>query len=234
MKSEKLIAALDCASLREAERLVRKLAPIVKIFKVGQELFTEAGSKAIQMVHAHGGRVFLDLKFHDIPNTVGAACEAAARMGVFMLNVHASGGRAMMLRAVEAVHEAARGRKRPILLAVTVLTSLTERDLKETGIRRKVSDQVRDLARLAKSCGMDGVVASGEETALIRKAVGPSFLIVVPGIRPLWAVKADQKRIVTPREAVQRGADFIVVGRPITQHRDPRDAAQMILDEMRR
>ncbi|MBI3316201.1 MAG: orotidine-5'-phosphate decarboxylase, partial [Candidatus Omnitrophica bacterium] len=189
---------------------------------------------AIQMIHAHHGEVFLDLKFHDIPNTVGAACEAAARLKVFMVNVHVSGGKPMLFKAVQSIHQTAEKMKitPPRLLGVTVLTSMTESDLKDVGVKKKLKQQVQDLSVLAKNCGLDGVVASGQEIELIRKAAGSDFLIVTPGVRPIWAAHGDQRRVITPREAIQRGADFIVVGRPITEHAKPRIAAERIVDEM--
>ncbi len=232
--SEKLIVALDFSDLKEAEKIVKKISPLVKTFKIGKELFTSAGPKAVEMVHSHKSRVFLDLKFHDIPNTVASACEAATKMGVFMLNVHAAGGKNMMISAVQAVHKATANLKisPPKVLGVTVLTSLTDQDLKEVGISKKVKQQVEGLTVLAKNCGLDGVVASGQEISIIRKVAKKNFLIVTPGVRPIWAAHGDQKRIITPREAVEAGADFIVVGRPITQHPQPLVAAEKILKEI--
>ncbi len=232
--SDKLIVALDVADLDEAAKIVKKISPLVKIFKVGKELFTSAGPKAVEMIHSHNCRVFLDLKFHDIPNTVGAACEVAASMGVFMLNVHALGGKTMMTSAVQAVHKAALEKKiSPTkVLGVTVLTSLTDRDLREIGISKKMATEVEDLAVLSQQSGLDGVVASGQEVERIRKVTGKNFLIVTPGVRPIWAAHGDQKRIVTPKEAIRSGADFIVVGRPITQHPQPIAAAEKILKEI--
>ena len=234
-ENDKLIVALDFSSLSEAEKVVRKISPIVKIFKVGKELFTAAGPEAVQMVRSHKCRVFLDLKFHDIPSTVGSACEAATRLGVFMLNVHATGGKTMLYSAVQSVHKAAAEKKVPApkILGVTVLTSLKDRDLKEVGISKKVKQQVRDLAALSQNCGLDGVVASGQEIKLIRALAGKNFLIVTPGVRPVWAPHGDQKRVMTPKEAVKEGADYIVVGRPITQHPQPLVAAEKILEEIR-
>ncbi len=233
-KENPVIVALDYSSLAEAEKTVKKLAPLVKTFKVGKELFTSAGPQAVEMIHSYKCRVFLDLKFHDIPNTVGAACEAAAKMGVFMLNVHASGGQTMMVNAAQAVHKAAEALKKPApkVLGVTVLTSLTDKDLKDIGISKKVQDEVKTLASLAKRCGLDGVVASGQEIKPIRQVAGSDFLIVTPGVRPIWAAHGDQKRVMTPKEAIALGADYIVVGRPITQHPQPLLAAEKILDEV--
>ena len=234
MAQDKLIVALDVPRLDEAEKLVKTLSPVVKTFKVGKELFTSAGPQAVEMVRRHGGRVFLDLKFHDIPNTVGSACEAAVRLGVFMLNVHAFGGKSMMFRAVQSAHQAAQESQQtpPLVLGVTVLTSMTDRDLKEVGVHQLVSHQVETLAVLAKECGLDGVVASGQEISLIRRAVSGPFLIVTPGVRPIWAAHGDQKRVMTPQEAIDEGADFIVVGRPITQDPEPRKSAEKILKEI--
>ncbi len=230
----KLIVALDYSDLREAEKIVKKISPIVKIFKVGKELFTTAGPDAVKMVRSYKCEVFLDLKFHDIPNTVGSACEAAAKLGVFLMNVHASGGKNMMFSAMQAVNKVAVEKKvsPPKVLGVTVLTSFNDRDLHEVGVGKKVKDQVKNLAVLAKNCGLDGVVASGQEISLIRKACGKDFLIVTPGVRPTWAAHGDQKRIMTPKEAVDTGASFIVVGRPITQHPQPLVGAEKILKEI--
>lgn len=231
---DKLIVALDVSSSKEAEKLVKTLSPVVKIFKVGKELFTSAGPEVVRMIQARRAKVFLDLKFHDIPNTVAAACEAATRLGVFMLNVHALGGKHMLFSAVQAVHKTAAELKRtpPLLVGVTVLTSLSEKDLVDVGIKAKLKKEVEKLALLSKTCGLDGVVASAQEIEIIRKAAGKDFIIVTPGVRPLWASKGDQKRVMTPREAIEKGANFIVVGRPITQASDPKDAAKKILAEM--
>ena len=183
---------------------------------------------------ANGIKVFLDLKFHDIPNTVRAATREATRMGVSMLNVHASGGRAMMAAAAESAREASSALRmsRPLVLGVTVLTSLASEDLKEIGIGGGPEDAVGRLARLAQSAGLDGVVASPREIAAIRRACGPHFVIVTPGIRPATAEVNDQARIATPASAVQAGADFLVVGRPITAALDPAAAAEAIVAEM--
>ena len=234
VSSDKLIVALDFSNLGDAEKIVKKISPVVKIFKIGVELFTSAGPTAVEMIHAYKCRVFLDLKFHDIPHTVGSACEAATRLGVFMMNVHALGGKNMLFNAVQSVHKAADEKKitPPKLLGVTVLTSLKDRDLKEVGISKKVKQEVKDLTVLSRHCGLDGVVASGQEIKLIRAAAGKDFLIVTPGVRPVWAAHGDQKRIVTPREAIDGGADYIVVGRPVTQHPQPLLGAEKILKEI--
>ncbi len=234
--SDKLIVALDVPDLKQAEELVKKVSPLVKIFKIGKELFTSTGPDAVHMVHSHKCQVFLDLKFHDIPNTVGSACEAACKLGVFMMNVHTLGGKTMMVNAVQAVHQAAAAKKAPApkLLGVTILTSMKDADLKEVGVSKKVSQQVPLLALLAKTSGLDGVVASAHEIPLIRKAAGKDFLIVTPGVRPTWAAHGDQKRVMTPTEAISAGADYIVVGRPISQHPQPLVAAEKILKEIER
>ena len=233
--NEKLIVALDVSTLADAEKLVKTLSPVVSTFKIGKELFTSIGPSIVHMVHSHGGRVFLDLKFHDIPNTVGAACEAAVRLNVFMLNVHASGGKQMLFQAVQSVHKTAEELKinPPLLIGVTVLTSLRDEDLKEIGFKQTVEKQVGVLALLSKSCGLDGVVASAHEIAVIRKKCGKDFRIVTPGVRPVWAARGDQKRVMTPKEAVEAGADFIVVGRPITQAENLAEAAQKIIEEIK-
>ncbi len=233
--SEKLIVALDVPGLNDAEKLVKSLSTSVKIFKVGKELFTSAGSEVVKMIHSHRAKVFLDLKFHDIPNTVAGACAAATRLGVFMMNVHASGGSTMMKAAAEAVKKTAKGLNypEPILIGVTVLTSMAQSDLVEIGVQKELPIQVKDLAVLAKSAGLGGVVASPLEIETIRKATGKDFVIVTPGVRPEWASTGDQKRVMTPKEAVQKGADFIVVGRPITADKDPLNAAKRILDEIK-
>ena len=234
MKNEKLIVALDISSIAEAERLVKLLAPLVAVFKVGNELFTAQGPSVIQMIHSYGAKVFLDLKFHDIPNTVGSVCEAAVRHGVFMLNVHAIGGTHMMTQAVQSVHRTAEELKitPPYVLGVTVLTSMKDNDLKEIGIGKKLEKEVVNLAVLAKACGLDGVVASAHEIEMIRKKTNKDFLIVTPGVRPVWAAHGDQKRVMTPKEAAGKGANFIVVGRPITQSPSPLEAVEKVLAEI--
>ena len=234
MNNEKLIVALDVPDLKEAEALVKLLSPVVGVFKVGKELFTAEGPRVVEMVHAHKAQVFLDLKFHDIPNTVAQACRAAVRHKIFMLNIHAFGGKTMVSKAVEAVREEAQklNQSLPILIGVTVLTSLEDKDLSEVGVLNPVSKQVELLARLAKDAGLSGVVASPKEIDLVRKACGKDFMIVTPGVRPEWAAVGDQKRVMTPREAIQKGADFIVVGRPITQDKDPKAATEKILKEI--
>lgn len=231
---EKLILALDIDNLEPVKRLVGLLSVHVGMFKIGKQLFVHAGPSVVKLIQDQGGEVFLDLKFHDIPNTVSQAAVGATRLGVKMLNVHASGGLEMMRRTVEAVHEIYGKEKlrRPILLGVTVLTSLDQEDLTRLGVTAKVADQVVRLATLCQQAGMDGVVASPQEVSLIRSACGPRFSIVCPGIRPKGKDQTDQKRVMTPGEAIRIGADYIVVGRPITEAKDPLSAARDIVSEM--
>ena len=233
-KKDRIIAALDVDDLILAEKLVEQLKDIIKIFKVGSQLFTAAGPESIKMVTDKGGQVFLDLKFHDIPNTVAQAAQAATEQKVFMFNVHASGGSEMMRSAVRASHQKAlqTGEQRPIILGVTVLTSSDEKELKELGINRTVKDQVVYLTELARESRLDGVVCSAQEIELIRPTAGQGFVIVTPGIRPAWSETNDQKRIMTPAQAFEKGADYIVVGRPITAASDPAAAARRIIDEL--
>ena len=231
---DKLIVALDLPSAAAAAQLAESLRGRAGMFKVGSELFTAEGPVLVHYLVANGTKVFLDLKFHDIPNTVRAATREATRMGVSMLNVHTAGGRAMMAAAAESAREASSALRmpRPLVLGVTVLTSLTSEDLKEIGIGDGPEDAVERLARLAQSAGLDGVVASPREITAIRRACGPGFVIVTPGIRPATAEVNDQARIATPASAIQAGADFLVVGRPITSAPDPAAAAEAIVAEM--
>ena len=198
--------------------------------KIGNQLFTAAGPAAVERAHKRGCRVFLDLKYHDIPNTAASACAAATRLGVAMLNVHASGGRAMLRAAHEAVLRTARemGRPAPLLIAVTVLTSLADSDLREVGFTETTAALSERLALVAHDCGLDGVVCSAQEARALRAACGPAFKLVTPGIRLAGAAKDDQVRIVTPEAAVAAGADYLVIGRPITQAPDPRAALAAI------
>ena len=236
MKSEdatnKIIFALDVKGLSEIDRYTGILSGRVGMFKVGKELFTSCGPAAVKAVQRHGGQVFLDLKYHDIPNTVASAMVEAARLGVQFANLHALGGREMMETAAIAVQKEFGATERPKLLAVTILTSSTESTLRQIGIESSVQDMVVRLARLAKDSGMDGVVASPLEIELIREACGPDFLIVTPGVRPSFAAVDDQKRIMTPAEAVSAGANYLVIGRPIAKAADPAAAAQLIADEI--
>lgn len=230
-----LIVALDVDTKAKAISLAGKLKESVRLFKVGSELFTSCGPEIIKELKKSGCEVFLDLKFHDIPNTVAKSAIAAVKSGAFIFNVHASGGADMMKKTAEAVtQEAARLKiEKPKVIAVTVLTSMDENNLKKTGIDDNMETQVLRLAKLAKDSGMDGVVASPSETGLIRKNMGKDFLIITPGVRPSWAAVNDQKRIATPRQAIENGADFIVVGRPIVEAPDPAAAAKKVLEEIK-
>jgi len=232
---DRIIVALDTNDILMCNRLIDTLQNEIKLFKIGKELFTACGNEAISAIHDKGARCFLDLKYHDIPNTVAKASAVACRRGIFMFNVHASGGKKMMKAARDAVCGEAekRGIEKPIILAVTVLTSLGEGELqKEIGIVRSLEDQVVHLARMAKETGLDGVVASAKEIRLIKKALGDDFKVVTPGIRPEWADKQDQTRVVTPKEAFKMGADYIVIGRPITASADPLQSVQRIIKEL--
>jgi len=229
---QKIIFALDVHGLDDIDRWADTLAAKVGMFKVGKELFTSCGPAAVKAVQHHGGQVFLDLKYHDIPNTVASAMCEAARLGVQMANLHALGGAEMMETAVSAVHKEFSDAERPRLLAVTILTSSTVETLRQVGIEHSVQDMVVRLARLAKASGMDGVVASPLEIGLIREACGPEFLIVTPGVRPPFAAIDDQKRIMTPAEAISSGADYLVIGRPISKAADPVQAAEWIAAEI--
>ncbi len=229
---KKIIFALDVHGLDDIDRWADTLAEKVGMFKVGKELFTSCGPAAVKAVQRHGGQVFLDLKYHDIPNTVASAMCEAARLGVQLANLHALGGAEMMEAAVTAVHKEFSAAERPRLLAVTILTSSTVHTLQQVGIEHSVQDMVVRLARLAKASGMDGVVASPLEIGLIREACGPDFLIVTPGVRPSFAAVDDQKRVMTPSEAVSSGADYLVIGRPIAKAADPVQAAECIAAEI--
>jgi orotidine-5'-phosphate decarboxylase len=234
-----LIVALDFDSLSSALKFAKQIADLVGMFKIGSQLFTAAGPAAVKEIAALGTGIFLDLKFHDIPNTVaGAVLSSAALPGVQLLNVHASGGSAMMEAAAKAVSAGVPlGMDRTQLLAVTILTSMDQKAMKEVGIAGPPQDRVVKLAKLAKSSGVDGVVASVQEAKAIRKACGREFLIVTPGVRPVEKdgakeKKDDQARTATPTQAIRAGADFIVVGRPILVATDPRAAVQSIVDEI--
>jgi orotidine-5'-phosphate decarboxylase len=233
-----LIVALDFDSLSTALRFASQISDLVGMFKIGSQLFTTAGPEAVRQVAKLGADIFLDLKFHDIPNTVaGAVLAAAALPRLQLVNVHALGGTAMMHAAVQAVSAGVpMGADRPRLLAVTLLTSMDAKTVREVGIGGPPNSRVVKLAKLAQKAGVDGVVASVQEAKAIRKACGRDFLIVTPGVRPKGkdtdSQKDDQARTATPREAIRAGADFIVVGRPILAAADPRAAAQEIVDEI--
>jgi len=229
MSDPKIIVALDFDTAEETLKLVKQLRPEACRLKVGKELFTTAGPALVEQLAGAGFDVFLDLKFHDIPNTVAAACKAAARLGVWMVNVHAMGGRKMMM----AAHEALDGlSQRPKLIAVTVLTSMGKDDLQEIGMDDEPQDAVLRLARLAGDCGLDGVVCSAREAALLRRELGQSFQLVTPGIRPANAAKDDQNRVMTPTEALRMGADYLVIGRPITKAENPLGVLNEINNEI--
>ncbi|HSI23054.1 MAG TPA: orotidine-5'-phosphate decarboxylase [Methylophilaceae bacterium] len=225
----KIVVALDFAEAKQALAFVDRIDPTLCRVKVGKELFTAEGPRFVEELVKRNFGVFLDLKFHDIPNTVAKACEAAAKLGVWMLNVHASGGRAMMEAARNAVDKSA---ERPLLIAVTVLTSMDQAALNEIGVAGNLQDQVLRLALLTEQSGLDGVVCSAQEAPLLRQHVQPDFCLVTPGIRPVTASKDDQSRVVTPADALQQGSSYLVIGRPITQASDPIQALQAIHAEI--
>ena len=230
---EKIIVALDVGDKKEALCLVREIQD-AQIFKVGLELFTAEGPGLLEEIARLGKKVFLDLKYHDIPNTAAGAVRSATRHKVRMLTIHASGGKEMLARAAEAAAQEASsyGISRPYLLGVTVLTSLKEAELRDMGISASVGMQVLKLATLARESGLDGVVSSPQEIEIIKKECGKDFLVVTPGIRPVWAAAQDQKRVMTPAEAIAEGADYIVIGRPITRAPSPQEAFLKIAREI--
>jgi orotidine-5'-phosphate decarboxylase len=232
--SEKIILALDVATFEEAEVFVKSLRPSIGIFKVGKQLFTRCGPDIIEMIHHHGGKVFLDLKYHDIPNTVARAVEEAAKLKVFMLTIHAMGGLTMMQEAAASSIRSARNISAPppLIVAVTILTSLKQEDLAAIGMNIPIEKAVSHLAVLAKQAGVNGVVASAQEAQRIKAACGNDFIIVTPGIRPQDSSLDDQKRVVTPQGAVQAGSTFMVIGRPILKANDPLKAAEAIAREI--
>lgn len=214
----RVIVALDFPSAEPAMDFVSRVSPDLCKLKVGKELFTRVGPQLVETLVKKDFDVFLDLKFHDIPNTVAAACRAARDLGVWMMNVHALGGREMMLAAKEAIGNAT---SRPLLIAVTILTSMNESALKEVGLTRTPGEHVLDLALLAHQAGLDGVVSSALEAKILREKIGPDFKLVTPGIRPSNSDSGDQKRVMTPIDAISNGANYLVIGRPITQADDP-------------
>lgn len=233
-RKDKIIVALDVGDIETCLELLDKLYPTIKIFKVGSQLFTATGHKAISAIKRKGAGIFLDLKFHDIPSTVANAAASAARLSVSMFDLHTCGGPDMMKRAVESAGEASEKLKiaKPLILGVTVLTSMDKKDLEAIGIKRKPKDQVMFLAESAKKSGLDGVIASAEEIEAVKKNIGKDFLVITPGIRPSWTKKGDQKRIATPKEAFDRGADYIVIGRAITGAADVKAAAERVIGEI--
>ncbi len=230
MTAERIFCAVDTTDLDAATALAELLRCEVGGLKLGKEFFTAHGPDGVAQIAATGHRIFLDLKYHDIPNTVAGAVRAAAALGVHMLTIHASGGEAMMRAAADAAREA--HGVRPLILAVTVLTSLDGDDLAAVGQTGPVADQVFRLAALAKSSGVDGVVCSPLEITALKSSLGADFTLVVPGVRPGWAATDDQKRVMTPGDAVAAGADFLVIGRPITRADDPVSEARRIADEL--
>jgi orotidine-5'-phosphate decarboxylase len=229
MGAERILCAVDTADLGAALDLAQALSGRIGGLKIGKELFTAHGPDAVARIIGSGHKVFLDLKYHDIPATVAGAVRAAAGLGCFVLTVHASGGPEMLRAAAEAAAASAN----PLLVVgVTVLTSLDAGDLDAIGQSGPVSRQVLRLAGLARSCGLDGVVCSPHEIAELRGALGDDFKLIVPGVRPVWAGADDQKRVMTPAEAIAAGADYLVIGRPITRAADPADAARRIADEI--
>ena len=231
--AKKIIVALDVATEEEALRLTGQL-PKSRVFKVGLELFTALGPPLFEKLRSQHKKVFLDLKLHDIPNTVAGAAKTGTRHGVYMMTLHTSGGKEMMERAADsAAEEAAKlGKEKPLLVGVTVLTSLKAEQLRTVGVESETEEQVLRLAGLARESGLDGVVCSPKEIDLVKGECGQEFLVVAPGIRPAWAAAQDQKRILTPAEAMRKGADYIVIGRPIIKDPNPQNAFQKILQEI--
>lgn len=229
MNDSKIVVALDYANAKDALTLVEQLDSTQCKLKVGKELFTAAGPAFVEKLVAKDFKVFLDLKFHDIPTTVKKACQAASDLGVWMLNVHASGGSAMMQAALEGINQS---NENPYLIAVTVLTSMNQSSLSEIGIEASIEQQVLKLASLTQTAGLHGVVCSAQEATLLRQHVNSEFLLVTPGIRPANASKDDQSRIVTPPDALKQGASYLVIGRPITQAEQPAEALQAILQSI--
>jgi orotidine-5'-phosphate decarboxylase len=226
----KIIVALDYDNQKDAMFMAQCLDPQRCRLKVGKELFTIAGPELIKSLHQLGFEVFLDLKFHDIPNTVAKAVLAAAKLGVWMVNVHASGGSEMMETTIAAMQTA--GGKQPLLIAVTVLTSMDAHGLRETGINQTPAERVLELAKLTQNSGLAGVVCSAQEAQLLKQELGSEFILVTPGIRPAFASVGDQKRIMTPAQAIAAGSDYLVIGRPITQAEDPMQALRLIEAEI--
>src|SRR5215213_576533 len=235
MTKEKIIVALDVETATEAREIIDEIGTEVGAFKIGLQLFTAAGASFVREVVGKNIKLFLDVKFHDIPNTVAKASVEVARLGVWMFNVHALGGGEMMRRTIENVREvcARENLQAPKIIGVTVLTSANRETLNEVGIEKEIDSQVVNLARLTAKCGLDGVVASPLEVETIRSSIeSRDFLIVTPGIRPGFATNDDQKRVRTPKEAVSQGADYLVIGRPITERKDKLAAVRKILEEI--
>ena len=234
MADDRLIVALDVSTMDDMKEIVASLGDAVSFYKVGMELFYAEGEQTVRFLQEHNKQVFLDLKLHDIPNTVAHGVSSLTRLGANLITMHGQGGPVMMKAAVQAARETAEqlGVERAKLLAITVLTSFDDEAWTSTGGQLPISDQVIRLAKLAKECGMDGVVCSALEAKMIREACGDDFLIVTPGIRPSFATTDDQKRVATPASALQDGASRLVIGRPITQAENPREAVRLIIEEM--
>ena len=234
MADDRLIVALDVSTMDAMKSIVSSLGDSVSFYKVGMELFYAEGDQTVRYLQEHGKHVFLDLKLHDIPNTVAHGVSSLTRLGANLITIHGQGGPIMMKAAAEAARESAEklGIERPKLLAITVLTSFDDESWTSIGGQLPIADQVIRLAKLAKESGMDGVVCSALEAKMIREACGPDFLIVTPGIRPSFAATNDQKRIATPSIALQDGASRLVIGRPITQAEHPQEAVRLIIEEM--
>ena len=224
--TDKIVVALDVATKSEATRLVEQLREQISFFKIGLQLYTAEGPEIVRTVTASGAKIFLDLKLHDIPNTVARAVESASELGVQMLTIHLSGGSEMIRAAVAAK------KTKMSILGVTVLTSSTQHTLDEIGIEEQLDRHVLRLGNLGVAAGIDGLVASPFETRFLRIELGDKIKIVVPGVRPSWSEPGDQKRFMTPRQAIEAGADYLVIGRPITGHKDPREAVAKILSEL--
>ena len=232
--NQRIYVPLDNVDLEQSVRLSLMLKDLIGGVKIGKEFFTKFGPEGVIKIKNLGMPIFLDLKFHDIPNTVAGAIRSAIRLEPSMLNVHAQGGRDMLLASRDAIDNEINklGCKRPLLLGVTVLTSMDKRDLLETGVDGSVLEQVKRLTVLCAESGLDGVVCSANEIETVREVAGPNFKIITPGIRPAWSEPGDQKRIVTPGDAIKKGGDFLVIGRPITQSKDPADSIRKIIIEI--
>ena len=229
MPNKSIVVALDFDNRAQTLELVERLDPARCRLKIGKELFTSEGPQLVEAVQKKGFDVFLDLKFHDIPNTCAKAVAAAANMGVWMVNVHASGGERMMVAAREALDKF---QQKPLLIGVTVLTSMEQSDLAGIGLDVEPQTQVKRLAQLTKASGLDGVVCSAQEAVMLKELCGQEFKLVTPGIRPSFAVQGDQRRVMTPRDAMKAGVDYMVIGRPITQANDPIEALTLIEKEL--
>ena len=232
--NDKLIVALDYATEQDAMALVNQLGDAVSYYKVGLELFLNTRGNVVDLIKAQNKKVFLDLKFHDIPNTVAQAVAWAASLGVDMFTLHSSGGEEMMRKSVETVNEVCErlNIKRPNMVGVTILTSFDEEGIAKVGYKNNIADTVLNLAGLCKTSGMSGIVCSPHEAAKIKETYGSDFITVCPGIRPAWAAAGDQKRITTPADAIRIGVDHMVVGRPITKAENPHEAALKIIEEI--